>query len=120
MTTVYYAVHNSSNVLFDKIFDYNPILNMLDDGLVPLYPDLSKDKSKSTPRSASVFSCRAFLDFTKNTFIMKNPIDLNVRVEKQKILNYGNRNLDSLYKIRSFQVEDVYNLNYSLGYLLHS
>lgn len=120
MTTVYYAVHNSSNILFDEIFDYNPILNMLDSGLVPLYPDLSKDKSKSTPNSASVFSCRAFLDFTKNTYIMKNPIDLNVRVEKQKILNYGNRNLDSLYKIRSLQVENVYNFNYSLGYLFFS
>ena len=120
MTTIYYAVYNSSNILFDEIFDYNPILNMLDDGLVSLYPDLSKNKSKTTPNNASVFSCRAFLDFTKNTYIMKNPIDLNVRVEKQKIFNFGNRNLDSLYKIRSLQVENVYNLNYSLGYIFFS
>ena len=51
---------------------------------------------------------------------MTNPVDLNVRVEKSRVLNLGNRAFDDLYLNRVLQVKDTYNLNYMPGYIFFS
>lgn len=119
MITVYY----SAKPIFAKIengFDANPLLNMLNDSLISVYKELKQNENKNIDNIASMFSCRSFLEYTKNMYMMTNPFDLNVRVEKNKVLNLGNRQLDSLYLNRVLQIDNVYNLNYSPGYIFFS
>jgi hypothetical protein len=119
MITVYYSAKPTFNKVNDK-FNTIPLLNMLDEGLVPVYNDLKKYKSKSLEDDRSMFVCRSFLQYTKNMYMMTNPYDISVRVEKTKIFNLGNKELDILYANRMMQIDEAYNINYSPGYLFFS
>lgn len=114
MITVYYGIKPLPNK------NASPIMNMLEDSLVNVYQDLKKTSNKNIPNSGSMFSCRSFLQYTKNLYMMTNPVDINVRVEKSKVFNLGDRSLDDLFFNRALQVDDVYNLNYMPGYIFFS
>ena len=116
MIDVYYAVKPTWSKV-DNIFDSNMTLTMLDEGLFPVYKDLKQNQNKNIDNMGSMFSCRSFLQYTKNMYVMKNPFDINVRVEKSKVFNLGNRELDKLFMNRVVQIENVYNFNYTPGYL---
>ena len=119
MTTIYYAI-KPPNKSPDNNFNTNPLFNMLDEQLIPLYKDLKQEQDKSVPREGSFFSCRAFIDYTKNMYVFKNPFDIKVRIEKSRVLNLGNRNMDHVFMNRMVQVQDAYNLNYDPGYVFFS
>lgn len=119
MITVYY----STKPTFGKVentFNTNATIDLLEDNLISVYKDLKKTSNKDIPNIASMFSCRSFLEYTKNLYMMTNPADINIRVEKSRILNLGNRALDDLYLNRVLQVKDTYNLNYMPGYIFFS
>jgi hypothetical protein len=119
MIEVYYAVKPTWSKV-DNIFDSTMTLTMLDEGLSSVYKDLKQNQNKDIENMGSMFSCRSFLQYTKNMYVMKNPFDINVRVEKSKVFNLGNRELDKLFMNRVLQIENVYNFNYTPGYLFFS
>jgi len=119
MITVYYAVKQISGNL-DKVIDSGSLINMLVDSLTPVYNDLKKIENKEIDNIGSMYSCRSFLQYTKNMYLMKNPFDINVRIEKSKVFNLGNRSLDNLYLNRVMQTTNGYNLNYQPGYIFFS
>jgi hypothetical protein len=119
MITVYYAVKKISSSV-DRAIDPSSLINMLVDSLVPVYNDLKKIENKEIDSIGSMYSCRSFLQYTKNMYLMKNPFNINVRIEKSKIFNFGDRSLDNLYLNRVMQTTNGHNLNYEPGYIFFS
>jgi hypothetical protein len=119
MITVYYSAKPTFNKVNDT-FNTIPLLNMLDEGLVSVYSDLKKNKNKNLENDKSMFICKSFLQYTKNMYMMTNPYNISIRIEKTKVFNLGNKELDILYANRIMQINDAYNISYSPGYLFFS
>ncbi len=115
MITVYYAVDPLDTFkLGNEPFQEN-LNEIMIESLVSVYLDLKQNENKNN--TDTIFVCKSFLQYTKNMYLMKNPYDMNIRVEKTRVLNLGNRDLDNLYFNRVLQTDGVYNLNYDQGYI---
>lgn len=116
MITVYYAV-DPLDQLTGESFEKD-LKEIMIESLVPVYLDLKKNENKN--KIDTIFACKSFLQYTKNMYLMKNPFDLNIRIEKNKILNFGNKKIDPFLQTRLLQVENAYNFNYTPSYIFFS
>ena len=71
--------------------------------------EIKKNKDKNIDSIRSMFACRSFVEYTKNMYLMTNPFDIDIRVEKSKVLNLGNRNLDSLFLLHVYKFAFITN-----------
>ena len=118
MITVYYAVDPLDTFkLGNEPFQEN-LNEIMIESLVSVYLDLKQHENKN--KIDTIFACKSFLEYTKNMYLMKNPFDLNIRIEKNKVLNFGNKKLDPMLQTRLLQVENAYNFNYTPSYIFFS
>lgn len=120
MITVYYAVDpldESINQPSEKPSEKD-LKEIMIESLIPVYLDLKKNENKN--KIDTIFACKSFLQYTKNMYLMKNPFDLNIRIEKNTVLNFGNKKIDPFLQTRVLQVEGAYNFNYTPSYIFFS
>jgi hypothetical protein len=118
MITVYYAVDTFGNFELGNETFQETLNEIMIESLVSVYLDLKEHENKDKPDN--IFACKSFLQYTKNMYLMKNPFDLDIRVEKNQVLNFGNKKLDNMLKTRLLQVENAYNFNYTPSYIFFS
>lgn len=75
MTTIYYAI-KPPNKSPDNNFNTNPLFNMLDEQLIPLYKDLKQEQDKSVPRQGSFFHVEHLLIIQKICMFLKTHLIL--------------------------------------------
>lgn len=93
---------------------------LFNDTLSPVLADLKKNKTDLGSQQ-SFFSCRAFLGFNKNLYMITNPFDIDVNINDfGQIVNNGNKELDGLFNNRLKQIENCKNFNYEYYYFFYS
>ena len=118
MITVYYAVNPLDTFkLGNEPFQEN-LNEIMAENLVSVYLDLKQHENKNNPDT--IFVCKSFLQHTKNMYLMKNPFDINIKIENNKVLNFGDKQLDHMLQTRRLQVKDAYNFNYNPSYIFFS
>jgi len=118
MITVYYAVDSFGKFELGNETFQETLNEIMIESLVSVYLDLKKHENKN--KKDNIFACKSFLQYTKNMYLMKNPFDLDIRIEKNQILNFGNKKLNNMLQTRLLQVENAYNFNYTPSYIFFS
>ena len=118
MITVYYAVDSLGKFELGNETFQETLNEIMIESLVSVYLDLKKHENKN--KKDNIFACKSFLQYTKNMYLMKNPFDLDIRIEKNQVLNFGNKKLNNMLQTRLLQVENVYNFNYTPSYIFFS
>lgn len=95
-------------------------VTLFNDTLEPVLADIKKNKTDLDSQQ-SFFSCRGFLGFNKNLYMITNPFDIDVTVNDMgQIINNGNKELDDIFSNRPKQIENCKNLNYEYYYFFYS
>jgi hypothetical protein len=108
MKTIYWSKFNLLSEVNSQIFDLEP---------KPVHSEYVKKFGKPLDSSINWLACPSVLGYTKNTFLIKNPLDLSVRINKNNTVDAKTPGSSMLLGIRDFNEKSIvidYFINISL------
>ena len=90
--------------------------NILYNDLENLYSDLEKNKNKLVDKKNNLFLCPVVRNFTKNTFVIKNPIKSHIEIVDNKIIYKSINYIDSKIA-RPPSLDNNILVNYGISYI---
>ena len=108
MKTVYWSKFNLLSEVNSQIFDLEP---------KPVHSEYVKKIGKPIDSSSNWLSCPAVINYTKNTFFIKNPLDVSVRINANNTVDAKTPGSAMLLGIRDFNEKSIvldYFINISL------
>jgi hypothetical protein len=114
MSIVYYAINPPENKN-DSLSSFDLLTN----DLVLALRDL-KNNLGTYEKGLPFYKCKSFLNATKNMYVYKNPIELDVNVKNNILINNNDQRLNSLYLLKKQNIDSKNTLDYALSYLFFS
>ena len=114
MSIVYYAINPPENEK-ESLSSFD----LLSNDLILALRDL-KNNLGTYEKGLPFYTCKSFLNATKNMYVYKNPIELNLNIKNNRLINNNDQRLNPLYLLKKQNIGSVYTLDYSLSYLFFS
>jgi len=108
MKTVYWSKFNLLSEVNSQIFDLEP---------KPLHSEYVKKFGKPMDNSVNWLSCPSVINYNENTFLIKNPLDVSVRINSDNTVDAKTPGSSMLLGIRDFNEKSIildYFINISL------
>jgi hypothetical protein len=108
MKTVYWSKFNLLSEVNSQAFDLKPR---------PIHSEYVKNIGKPSDASVNWLACPAVTSYTHNTFLIKNPLDLSVRINANNTVDAKTPGASMLLGIRDFNEKSIildYFINISL------
>lgn len=110
MHKVYWSKYNIFNNLSNQMMEYSPS---------PVISSYAKNNPKPISNDVNWLGCPSTQKFLKNTFSFKNPLELNMQINKNKTVYWPDTNIEDFISIRDYSDKSVI-LDYLLPVTLFS